>query len=510
MALQRTVLRPLGGYEQYSSSRHSLGLYQNVITVCRYALPSSLGETETETGKVEAVKENIRHAVTTIVLEKLPALRVGIEGEDTKSPVFVALPSIDLGLHIELVNRSPGLSPKEEDDQLMRDLEKETARPFLDVATHSPWRLVVYLNTAENWADVGFAVHHALADGKSGLIFHTHLVETLNTISSEGNKTRDDTSDVLEFTEIPVLVPTQEELVKFTISWPFFLRTVWKELGPAWLKSTPVAGPYTGSRVTLEPKLKGNLRIFHLSSETVGALLAACRAHNTTLTALVHGLLLVLFARRFPADVASSFLCAMPMSMRPYIQAPPDMVHDVNRSMANLVSPHMFTYETELVEDGRAVGETDADDDDKVWRAAVAVGTSLKARQANVTDDNPMGLMGYVSDWHDWWRKHEGKVRDSTWAVSNTGSISPTGSVDAGTAGWRLLRNFYAQSSIGKDSLIGVNIGGVRGGEVSVVVGWHHGVTEDAFANLFTDDLHACLLRFGTTGYFSVPGRLHE
>lgn len=453
--------------------------------------------------------------MTAIVLEKLPALRVGIEGEDSKQPLFVALPSLDLDKHLEFVNCTPGLSSSEQDAQLMRDLERETARPFLDVATHAPWRLLVYLNTTDGWADLGFAVHHAIADGKSGLIFHTHLVELLNDNNNKDVLAKTGGGDaVLQFTELPALIPTQEELVKFSISWPFFIRTVWKELGPAWLKSTPVAGPYTGSRVTLEPKLKGNLRIFHLAPETAAALLAGCRAHNTTLTALVHGLLMVLFARCFPSDVASSFLCAMPMSMRPYIQAPADMALDVNRSMANLVSPHMFTYETDLVDDGRAVAETDAEDDEKVWRAAAAVGTSLKARQGNITGDNPMGLMGYVSDWHEWWRKHEGKIRDSTWGVSNTGSIPATGTVSSASGlsqpEWTLTRNFYAQSSLGKDSLIGVNIGGVRGGEVSFIVAWHHGVTEDAFAELFTQDLHACLERFGKTGHFSVPNRLHE
>lgn len=481
-----------------------MGLYENVVTVCRYALPSL---TEAQ------VKASIRGALTAVVLEKLPALRVGIEGEDSKQPVFVALPALDLQDHLEWVTRAPGLSANQYDVQLMRDLERENARSWLDIGTHSPWRLVVYLNTTDGWADLAFAVHHALGDGKSGLVFHNHLVELLNSQgASAKRRSSEESHTVLQFTELPVLVPSQEELVKFAISWPFFLGAIWEEMGPAWLKSAPVAKAYTGTRVTLEPKLKGYLRVFHLAPGHATALLAGCRAHGTTLTALIHGLMMVLFARRFPSDVAPSFSCVMPISMRPYIQAPANMTLDVNRSMANLVSGHSYVYGADTVADGRAVAETDAEDDEKVWRAAAAVGANLKTRQTNVTEDNALGLMAWVSDWHEWWRKHEGKIRESTWAVSNTGSIPAAGTTPAGGSPpeWMLTRNFYTQSSLGKDSLINVNIGGIRGGEMSFIVAWHHGVVETAFADLFTDDLHACLEGYGMAGHFSVPNRLHK
>ncbi|CAK7268231.1 hypothetical protein SEPCBS119000_002955 [Sporothrix epigloea] len=447
-------------------------------------------------------------ALTTVVLEKLPALRVGIEGEDSKQPVYVSLPSLDLCTHLEWVARTALQTTEQQDAQLTRDLERENARPWPDVATHSPWRVIVYLNLADGWADVAFAVHHALADGKSGLVFHNHLVETLN--SQVTPIQLDDKKDsTLVFTEQPTIIPSQETLIVFTLSWSFFISTLWRQLGPAWLQGSPTAEPYVGHRVTLEPKLKGNLRVFHLASDRAAALLKSCNAHGVTLTALIHGLMLVLFAQRFSANVATSFEASLPISMR--FCVPKSANLDVSRNLGNLVCSHSYVYGRDAVADGRDTAVSKADDDEKVWRAAAAMGASIKARLANITEDNVLGLMGWVLDWHRWWRDREGKIREGTWSVSNTGPISATGELPMESPApppWKITRNFYTQSSLGKDPLISINIGGVRGGELSFVVAWHHGVVQDDFADCFAKDLFACLERHAVGGHFAVPDRL--
>ncbi|CAK7242294.1 MAG: hypothetical protein STHCBS139747_003781 [Sporothrix thermara] len=512
MALQRT----------YSSSRHSLGLYKNVITVCRYALPAGSDEAQ--------VKASIRQALTTVVLEKLPTLRVGIEGEDTKKPVFVALPSLDLREHLEWVARTP----ETEDAQLIRDLERENARPWLDVATHSPWRVIVYLNTAAGWADVAFAVHHALGDGRSGVAFHSHLVQTLNSQASSSSTSLpaevhggddDEKEQILSFTELPAITPPQEQLIKFTISWLFFIAILWREFAPAWLqRAPPKVQPYVGKPISLEPKLTSKLRAFHLPPDQAAALLAACRAHGVTMTGLVNGLMMVLYARRLPADVAPALSCNMPISLRPYVTKPADRPDlDVDRSMANLVASYHHTFDAAAVADGRTVAATDAEDDEKVWRAAAALGGALKAHLATATKDCDMGLMDWVSDWHEWWRKQEGKARDATWSISNTGSIPATGDAPAAAAAaaaaegggetlpqWKITRHFFTHSILGADALLDMTMSGVRGGDVSVTVAWHHGATEDEFAEQFVEDLQACLERLATSGHFAVPNHLSK
>ena len=477
-----------------------------MITVCRYALPAGLPSGEAE-AKAK-VKARITAAVAAVVLERLPSLRVGIAGEDTKKPVYVTVPSLDLDDHVEWVSRAPGLAADAYDALLADDMARDNKRAWPDVETRPPWRLVVYLNTADGWADLAFALHHAVGDGKSGAMFHTHLVEALNSPSPAAARA----SSVLTFTVLPELVPAQEDLIRFSISWLFFFKTIWTELAPTWLRPAPTTAYYAGSRIALfDHVLDGPLRLFHLSPTQAAAVLAGCRAHGTTLTALLHGLQMVLFARRIPADVASAFACTMPITTRVAIPGNGPATYDVNRQMGNFVCGHEYVYEPGMVADARLVAPQE-EDDDKVWRAAVAMGAGLKARVANLATDNKMGLLSWVSDWHQYWRQQDGKARESTWGVSNTGAIADGTSTSTSTSStdsqWKLTRNFYSQSSLGKDSLISVNVGSVRGGDMSFVVAWHRGVVEDVFAHSYADDLRDCLVRYADNGHFAVPCQL--
>lgn len=469
----------------------------------------------------DKVKTAIKTALATVVLERLPSLRVGIAGEDTKTPVYVSVPSLNLDEHVEWVTRAPGLVADEYDRLLADDMSSGNARAWPDIETRPPWRLVVYLNTVDGWADLAFALHHAIGDGKSGVMFHSELVNVLNSDGSNNYEPKTENSSVLTFTTLPELTPSQESLIDFNISWPFFFKTIWAELGPKWLKPAPTSSYYTGPRVALhEHILDGPLRLFHLTPEQAAAVLAGCRTHGTTLTALVHGLEMVLFARRIAASVASSFACMMPISTRPAVvpsSMPPSplssmstapagpVTFDIDRKMGNFVCGHKYVYTAELVADARSQGVSE---DDIVWRAAAAVGADLKARVANLKTDNVMGLMNWLSDFHKYWLQQDGKIRESTWSVSNTGAIADGALSSVGSAGWRLKRNFYSQSSLGKDALISVNVGSVRGGDMSFIVAWHRGVVEDEFGHAFADDLRNCLVRYAETGHFSVPYRL--
>ncbi len=478
-----------------------------MTTTCRYALPTAPALSE------EQVRARIEAALVVVVLERLPALRVGIAGEDTKQPAYVSVPTLDLRNHVEWAPRTPGRAAAEYDAQMERDMERENARPWAQPVDAVPaWRLVACVNAADGWADLCFAVHHALGDGKSGVAFHTHLVEVLN--SADGGLAPAPADGIITPTALPTLVPAQETLVRFTTSWSFFVRTLWAELvRPAVFGKDAGAGPaYLGAhpRVSLEPRLRGHLRTVHLAPPVAAALLAGCRAHGTTLTALLNGLLMVLFARRVPADApATAFLCLMPVSLRPYVHVPADPELDTMRCMANLVSQHAHLFGAASLADARAVQADDPEaDDGVVWRAAAEVGATTKARQANVGADSVLGLMAWVGDWHQFWLKKEGSFREGTWTVSNVGSVAPAGETPAGQAAWTLTRSFYSQSTVGKDALVSVNVGGVRGGTLSLVVSWHEGVIHDAFGDALAADLQACLERFGETGHFAVPNHL--
>ena len=79
--------------EKYSTSRHTLGLYQGVVNACQYVVPAKLVV-------ARPLSEVVEEALARVVLA-LPALQVGIADEATNDPYFVQVPAVDLSRQID-------------------------------------------------------------------------------------------------------------------------------------------------------------------------------------------------------------------------------------------------------------------------------------------------------------------------------------------------------------------------------------------------------------------------
>ncbi len=145
-----------------------------------------------------SLQESIVAALAQVVA-KLAALRVGIADEETSKPWFVHISSIDLAQHVEW-------KAAESDEDLLSLIENQNSRPWPDVRRRPPWMLVVATNGTDDSVDIVFACHHALGDGKSALLFHSHLLEALNHPSDEGPALH---GHVLTVDALPDLVPAQ-------------------------------------------------------------------------------------------------------------------------------------------------------------------------------------------------------------------------------------------------------------------------------------------------------------
>ncbi|KAF3352605.1 Mannan polymerase II complex ANP1 subunit [Verticillium dahliae VDG1] len=250
----RIVVRPCGQLEQYSTSRHSLGIYFGVSTTCRYHVPSE-DNVPSEHSNTMALRPAIEQAVAQVVL-KQPFMRVGITGEDTKQPNFVHVPVINLSTQIRWLEPIEVASA---DAMLEKLLAVQLGTRWPDLDTRPPWKVtVVPLNARDGHLtalDIVYTFHHAIGDGTSSAIFHKQLLEALSkpapvpSLSSAG---------LLTLSEPAILPPPQEELINFSISWPFFLRTLWKAFGPDFLKAKPNPVPWTGNHVNLANPFQTN------------------------------------------------------------------------------------------------------------------------------------------------------------------------------------------------------------------------------------------------------------
>ncbi|PSR77670.1 hypothetical protein BD289DRAFT_445106 [Coniella lustricola] len=499
-----TIVRKCGNLEHYSTARHNLGFYRGIANSCQY-------EITTEQLRGRPAQKVVEEAVARVIL-RLDGLRVGISGEDTKQAYFVQVPSIDLQDFIEW-KKVTAAEQALYDEQVLQVIKNRLEQLWPDIVNRPPWQLLVVENTLSSSdlvvLDVVFTSHHALADGKSTLLFHETFLEELNRPSAPVPKVR---NHILTCDEPPRLAPSQDDLVQFKISWPFYLKTLWGEFGPAWLKPTPQLLPWTGKVVTLEPQ-RLNLRLVPIGAKTVQRLLAACRAHETTISGLLHALVLASLARRVPAHEASSFAGETAISLLPWAQPPSSQADlDLTKMLTDLNTGTHMQWDAATVGQLRSCSRQSPAENNKFeetvfWPLAKAWRETMKAKLATIPNDDVVGLMQYIRNYNNWALQKVGKPRSSTWALSNIGTIKGTLKTDnQAHAAWRINRALFSQpvSIIGAG--IAVNVVGVVDGPVNAVLSWQDTIIDETIVDGLVEDLGAWLERFENDGNFGVFG----
>lgn len=470
--------------EIYSSSRHSVGFYKCVVNTCRYVVPISRLRGQHPRRALEV-------AIAHVVLG-LPSLGIGIAGEETPNPHFVALPSIHLDNHVEYVEGPD----QHRDAALLRILEKQHDQAWPAIASRPPWRATVisYPRSATGSdsinalvaLDVVFAVHHSIADGRSTAAFHARLLSELSRMAESPMQL---SGHVISLPKNPQLVPPLEEVVRLTQSWSFLLHTLWREFAPAWLQKTP-ATTWTGGPITREP-CQTNLRLVVLPANMARKVLAACREHHTTLTPLLHALTLASLIKHVPAEVAGAFSSSTPIDLRPFMehdqpsQDPPGALQ-----FGVLVTTQNHRFEAPVLQDLRRNEGVE----NSLWKIAGELRSEMKRRLEGLPWDDIISMLGWVSDWRKFWLTKLGKQRETTWEVSNIGSMAGS-SEDAN--GWRIERSIMSQGATVSGAAIGVNVAGISRGDICITLSWQEGIVDGGIIDSLAADLQNWLDMLG-------------
>lgn len=481
--------------EHWSTSRHAIGIYTGIANSCRY----EISEDRLHGRPVQAVVEE---ALGRLIL-RLGGLRVGIIKENTNQASFVSVASMNLGDFIEWETVT-GSSQAQYDARVLEATKSRLEQLWPDVASRPPWKLLVVQNGASAPGkvviDMVFTTHHALADGKSTMVFHNGLLRELNSDSPPPAGLK---SHVLSFDRPPVLAPPQQELIQFRIGWVFFLKTLWEEFGPSWLKPRPPVEPWAGKVITLEPH-RLNLRLLSIEPEVVKSLVSACRTHGATLTAIIHVLVLASISKRVPAEVAPAFSSETPIGLLPWAKSAPGVDIDLTSMLLVLNTSSNKVWDADTVADlRRRLDEVDDGiEEDLVWPLAATWRAEMKAKLASLPNDDVCGLMDYVTDWQKRWEGKIGQKRDATWEVSNIGLIK--GIADEGQGGWTIQCSFFTQPAFLAGPAFAVNVTGVEGGEVTLTLNWQGGVIDDSVVDGVVYDMSTWLKEFRAHGRFGI------
>lgn len=445
--------------------RHHLGIYRCIVVSAHYQPPANLSPVDVRTRLTSAVAA---------VVEQQPILRVGILDQDTSNASFCHVPSIDLRNHIEYREEAG-------DDKVLSDTHSGLHdQLFEDIESRPPWRIVV-LPTARG-LHVILAIHHSLADALSAKLFHQHVLAALR--SSQETK-----GPLLTFpneTETQLPEP-QEKAVPFTKSYGFLARTIFSLLAPSFLQKffkDPV--PWAAAPVSFAIPYKTPVRLITLApdGDAVSRLVAASRAHSTTLTGLIHGLIMASMSRRLPS--ASSFTCSTPINLAPWRSVP------TNDKLCLTIT----ALDTPL-----PIPRPCPDNDEAVWSTARRIKTHLADRLATLPADDQVSLLPLVSDYADFWKSKDGKERDATWELSNIGALTPPDATEADSP-WSVTSAVFTSGAMVAGPPLGFNTMSVRDGPLIVGLTWQDTVVDAELAEGVASDLEDMAAKWLASGHF--------
>jgi len=393
-----------------------------------------------------------------------PALRrvlcehraLSVQVAPAAEPVFVRLPTVDLARVVQFYPE---------------------ARPLQSVAKHILMTRLLVGGTDPLWSlhvlpdnTLIFVYHHAIGDGKSGTAFHHSLLTALN---------QEKHSDVGPSTVVSIpaelgLLPPLEVATDLSVSWFTFLRAVYEMLVPvSW---TALSSTYTGRPVSSEKTFDMDIRFLKIPREDATIILKLCKLHKATLTSFLHTVSVVVLShlvRSLPSDSFTKLRTVIPISLRPYTNAP-------DTAFCDYISGHSSFVDVLNVfekHDG-------AIDPDKFpWLSASAFAQTL-AQNAKSSREQ-IGLLKYVPNLEEFFLGKQGKKRGETLELSNLGRFPFDDNAPMTDPKWSIEDTFFMQSNAVCGSAVKVTVAGSRNGSLGVSFNWTIDAVEDDFAESF-------------------------
>ncbi|KAH7408765.1 alcohol acetyltransferase [Phaeosphaeria sp. MPI-PUGE-AT-0046c] len=443
-------LRPCGRLETYSTGRHHLGYYNNVGLTATYTSLS---------GSSESLESIVYTALQAVVAEHTVLSAIPLDEEKSYPNVYFArLPTIDLRTCVEFRKRkeiTPG--DNEENEELKQMLTEEHSHNFKDnLGTKPFWRFIVLTSPgATSSFTAAWFFHHALADGTSATLFHNTFLKALN---SQGATPSAEPIVPSPNTPLPPFFEDQHPL---PISWPFFLRTLAKIFFPSIFAKRP---PTLWTGAPLPATLtnpSSHFQTLAFSTELTQSLAKLARRHTTSMTATLECIFATALFAHLSKDKYDQLISSNPIAMRPFLKDVPDA------QMTNAITSYSYTH------DRRGAGETSASADFD-WAETQNVKSVIADTLALKGRDNPIALLRYVSNIHEYLTSHMGKLRDASFEVSNIGVMKAPADGQ-----WKLGRVVFSQCANPVGAAVGMGI--VTGGDgcASLCFYWGEGVDQE-------------------------------
>ncbi|CAO1597093.1 hypothetical protein XANCAGTX0491_000920 [Xanthoria calcicola] len=469
MSTSSNVLRTLGMLEKLYPARQLLSVYHSVIITATYENPLKLED--------DFLCTTLRAALPGL-LRRHPPLCCYVEGGETATPWFARLDTVEVRdvLQFEDLERGRNLAEK---------LEELHDQPW-PVGPKPLWKLVVIRGLPTNSdtkvdsaLHIAFVFHHVIGDGLSGIAFHQSLLHELESMDQK-NQEPQRMLDIIRTPTFTNLIEPIEKLIALPLSWMFLTKQVVKEYAPQWLIGAPSTIWAGLPHKTLhELPFHSRVRLVSIRAEDLQFLVEASRGHDVSLTSLLTASIASVLANGLPS--ASGFQGLTPYTLR----------RVTGTSMAEMVN-QSTGFETPYAADtlDRIRKASDVTERlDSLWATAKYTHTQMRRELDKCPKDNLVGLLPYVINHVDYYKKKFGKGREATWELSNLGVFKASPGSSSKT--WNLHSMIFTQGAQPLGSAFTVDCVSVQGKSLTLAITWQDRVVEedlvDAVAQGFMD-----------------------
>lgn len=466
-----------------------LDQYGGTVIACSY----STSEWSRICGSQENPQTIIRSALHRTILQH-PMLQVGMVGEDSVTPTFVKLDYIDLRNHWEwryVTSLDDRYHVSEEVFKSLLDT-KFPQRPDQPM-----WKVVTIWVPASERLEVIFAWNHPIADGIGGAAFHTSFLNHLNTPQS-GVTTATTEDHILQLPRERLdLPPTQDELGRHALSIKFAVAELWKELRPSSLSNTAAtwAPIKSGDR-------KSHVSTISLSDNVLQNVLTACRKHGTTLTGLLHSLVLFSLCSQQGPQATHGYVGQTTLNMRPFTPQARLRTETVSsQTMSNMFSIMYHDFTPSLVARCKIQGRRPSSGtpgplppDDLMWAVASTVRREIKQSLDLGRKNKIVGLIQHIPDWRPVLRAKARRTRTVSWLVTNLGVFDGASSPGP----WNIDNASFGISAEVVGAAIHICPMTIKGENMTINITWQDGTINHDTGEQLVEDMGAWLEFLGS------------
>lgn len=429
----------LGPNERRTIARESLGFYRALVIGGIY-----------EFGESTDIKSafTYSHALRACV-DRHPELSITVVNPETESPYYAFCPQLDLSRHIQFLKHN---------DESERESIQRILPSVLDVefpASLPPWKIVI-LPFSDKRCFIAFSYSHTLGDGISAMAFHRTFLTALQAAHTD--------TDLTCMSLRKTLRPAFDTPHNLPISWSYLLspllgaylpKPIARLFGFRPAASAVTPGTWTGaSTFHTADTFQTGVHILSLDAATVTSALQACRPHGAKMTGLLHQLIITALSDSLPRPhTIDSFSAQTAINLR------------ATAGVSNDEMGLFVTGDYALVPLQKSIESAAFD-----WTLAKTI-TEKLAIGATKLEDQPIGLLQYLTDIRAWTLSKLGARRDGSYEVSNLLVFKPLGEVKR----CKVTEMVFCQPANVPSSPLCFNVVSAVDGPMNITLSWQIG-----------------------------------